>query len=49
MGPLVGLAGNVEPLVDPVGMVEHLVGNGDQGGLLLGRGLTDRILVLLEK
>ena len=44
-----GLAGNVEPLVDPVGMVEHLVGNGDQGDLLLGRGLTDRILVLLEK
>lgn len=49
MGPPVGLAGNVGPPVDPVGMVEHLVGTGDQVDPLLGRALMDRILVLLEK
>ena len=48
VGPLVGLAGTVGPLVDPVGMVEHWIGIGDQVDLLLGRGLTDRIPVLLE-
>ena len=48
VGPLVGLAGTVGPLVDPVGMVEHWIGIGDQVDLLLGKGLTDRIPVLLE-
>ena len=48
VGLLVGLAGTVGPLVDPVGMVEHWIGIGDQVDLLLGKGLTDRIPVLLE-
>ena len=48
VGLLVGLAGTVGPLVDPVGMVEHWIGIGDQVDLLLGKGLTDRISVLLE-